>query len=479
LFPGQFMTSIYMSRATPWDSLTLTIRTPRAMHLQTEAHDFAQEVTDDGDAVIHRFHASLADASDPPAALGPYDRLPRVFVSSFPDYDAFAKAYAALLAPQTAVTPLVRDLAARLTAGIADRREQAKALYDWVSLHVRYSAVYLGAGALQPHSADFVLAHRRGDCKDHTVLFNALLAAKGISADFVMIDLGHHYTLSGPPTFAQLNHAISYLPEFDLYADTTAGTARFGVLPFEEYGKPVVRAVTAGDVLGRVPPLPPEVATMAVRATARLDADGAIVGTTTTAATGPFAVDLRQSALWVEANGDASAAAAQLRALGRRGSGAFAPPPPIQLAGGYAMSGSFRLDDRPDIDEGESFLPPLGLRLLARPGDLLLGPMAEPLLADTQPTPCYPGRQTEDIALDLPPGRRLMRLPHDVTIDNAVLRFTSHWSMRGATLNVHRELVSKVTTPLCSGETRRLAAAALAAIRRDEQRRIALDDEGP
>jgi hypothetical protein len=44
-------------------------------------------------------------------------------------------------------------------------------------------------------------------------------------------------------------------------------------------------------------------------------------------------------------------------------------------------------------------------------------------------------------------------------------------------LHERRELVSKVTTPLCTGETRRIAATALAAIRRDEQHVVALADE--
>jgi transglutaminase-like putative cysteine protease len=476
-FPGQFMASVYMSDFTPWQGLTLTIRAPRTMHLQTEAHGFDRQETIDGDDAVYRFHASLAHAAEQSAAVGSYDRLPRVFVSSFSGYDAFAAAYAALVAPHLAVTPAIRALADRLTEATTDRREQARLLYDWVSLHVRYVAAYLGAGALDPTDADVVLSRGWGDCKDHTVLFHALLAAKGIDAKLAMINLGHHYTLSGPPTFAQLNHAISYLPEFQLYADTTAGTAPFGTLPFAEYGKPVVLAVTSGDALHRVPMMPQDAATMALQAHSRLDADGSIVGTTTTSATGPFAVDLRQRALWVQANGVAGAAATQLHALGTEGSGAFAFAPPGRLDADYAISGSFRLDPRPDIDDGESFLPPAGLRVLVRPGDLLLGPMADRRLAQDAPTPCYPGRQSEEISLDLPPGRHLMRVPRDLAIDNAALRFTSRWSVTGQTVTVHRELVSRVSGPLCSGETRALTAAALAAIRRDEQRRIALADE--
>ena len=47
----------------------------------------------------------------------------------------------------------------------------------------------------------------------------------------MLLNLDTAYTLSAPPTLAQINHVISYLPEFDLYADTTTGVAPFGVLP--------------------------------------------------------------------------------------------------------------------------------------------------------------------------------------------------------------------------------------------------------
>jgi transglutaminase-like putative cysteine protease len=477
VFPGQFMANVYMSDTTPWRAMNLTIRSPRAMRLRTEAHGFTEETTQEGETDVRRFHASLAQPFAGASAIGAYDRLPRVFVSSFADYDAFAAAYAKLVAPKIVVTTDIQALADKLTAGTDDRREQARRLYDWVSLHVRYVAVYLAAGALEPQNAATVLARGWGDCKDHTVLFHALLAVKGIGAELVMINLGRHYTLSGPPTFAQLNHAISYLPEFGLYADTTAGTARFGVLPFEEYGKPVVHAVTTGHALRSIPPVRAEDATMESRTVAAMDAGGTISGTTSTTASGPFAIDLRHRALWVQANGAADAAASQLRALGTEGTGSFVVAPPERLDHGYAIGGSFKLDVRPDIDDGESFPPPVGLRVLVRPGDLLLGPMSIRALTDSQPTPCHAGRQVEDITLDLPPGRKLARLPRDVTIDNAALRFTSHWSMTGQTLEVRRELLSRVETPLCTGDTRRLAAAALTAIRHDEQRRVSLADE--
>jgi hypothetical protein len=345
-----------------------------------------------------------------------------------------------------------------------------------VEAHVRYVAVYLAAGALEPHDADTVLAHGWGDCKDHAILLQTLLAARGIAAELVMLNLGNQYTLSGPPTFAQLNHAITYIPEFDLYVDSTATLAPFGLLPFSEYGKPVVHAVASGTALRHTPPLPAGLASTELRTTATLADDGSITGTTTTTATGPFAIELRRDAEWIEATG-AGAAAAQLRSLGTEGTGSFVFPPPGQPGSSYTISGSFALEARPELLDGDSFAPPAGLRLLAVPGDGLIGPLGLRALKPSEPTPCYPGRQFAELSLTLPPGRHLMRLPREVRVETDTISYRSTWTLRDTTLTRHAELVSRIGEPLCSGDLRAMTAAALDTIRRAERSRVALSDE--
>ncbi len=99
-----------------------------------------------------------------------------------------------------------------------------------------------------------------------------------------------------------------YLPEWSVYADTTVGVARFGELPFADYGKPVVRAVASGEVLGAIPILAPGAADMTLTTTAHLTADDMIVGDSRTEATGPFAVALRLAAKRFAAAGAEAAA---------------------------------------------------------------------------------------------------------------------------------------------------------------------------
>ena len=144
-------------------------------------------------------------------------------------------------------------MADEITAGTSGRREQAQKIYDWVSTHIRYVAVFLGNGGYEPHEAIKILENGYGDCKDHVVLLEALLKAKGIASVPVLINSGNRYRAPETATPALFNHVLSYLPEFDLYADSTTGVAPFGTLPADEYGKPVARADEIGASLTTLP----------------------------------------------------------------------------------------------------------------------------------------------------------------------------------------------------------------------------------
>ena len=126
--PGQFFASIYLSRSMPLLDYTLTVRAPRNLPLRAEAHDLEYAESVDGDTVLRTWRASIPVADEPDSALGPYDRLPRVFVSSEPDYAAFARDYAAFIGPHMRATPRIRALAARIAGGAPSRREQARLL---------------------------------------------------------------------------------------------------------------------------------------------------------------------------------------------------------------------------------------------------------------------------------------------------------------------------------------------------------------
>ena len=89
---------------------------------------------------------------------------PTIMASTYPDYSALGRAYHLKAGEAAKVTPKVQAQARadEITRGIDDRRAQAAALYEWVAKNIRYVAVYLGNGGLEPNTADSILANHYG-----------------------------------------------------------------------------------------------------------------------------------------------------------------------------------------------------------------------------------------------------------------------------------------------------------------------------
>ena len=166
----------------------------------------------------------------------------RLMVSTTRDFAAFAERYRSAAIDPTWRDPSVTQLAQSLTAQTDDPRVKAQILYDWVRLNIRYVALFLGETAAVPHKVADILRNRYGDCKDHVALYGAMLAAVGIDSQAVLLNLGPIYTLPDVPGYgaSAINHAISWIPSLNLYADTTAGGVGFGYLPPGAMDRPVL-----------------------------------------------------------------------------------------------------------------------------------------------------------------------------------------------------------------------------------------------
>jgi hypothetical protein len=170
--------------------------------------------------------------------------MPYVAVSTFETYPELAEAYMQGANAAARVTPAVQKLADEITAGISDKRAQAEALYRWVSKEIRYVAIVMGTGGYVPHAADEVMAAKYGDCKDKSTLLMALLQARGIRSMPVLINTAATYKLPDTVLLGAFNHAITYLPDWNLFVDSTSGYAPFGVLTTPLQNKP---ALLGGD----------------------------------------------------------------------------------------------------------------------------------------------------------------------------------------------------------------------------------------
>src|SRR6516225_1650223 len=347
-FAGQFFFGGVFLRGVAFEDVRVNVTLPQAMTAHVEVQGVEHQVEESGESITHKFlYRNPRPPVAEPAALSPWDTEPHYVISTFPDYAAVAAAYRRMAAGKAAVTPRIQALADEITAGISDRRDQAHRIYDWVSKHIRYVAVFLGNGGYEPHEAIKILENGYGDCKDHVVLLEALLKAKGIASLPVLIDSGNRYRAPETATPAAFNHVISFLPEFDLYVDSTAGVAPFGILPVTEYGKPVALATERGGSLTMLPLVVAEDDEEKLQTTAQLMADGTVSGKSTTGASGPFGIKLRGLAASVEVGGPERWAQSYFKSLGWRGKASFQfDPPRYRLAPDYAFSALARSADR-------------------------------------------------------------------------------------------------------------------------------------
>jgi transglutaminase-like putative cysteine protease len=478
-FPGQFFRAEVFPRAVAWNDVRFSVSVPKSVSLSVETHDLTMDKRVEGDRVIYRWqYSSPTPKIDDIAATAAVDREPRFFVSTFKSYEDLGRAYAESAAPKSAVTPKIKAQAEEITAGVTDQRAQTQKIYEWVSNHIRYVGIELGRGRVVPHDAETVLTNAYGDCKDHVALFEALLAAKGIRSEPVLINANNSYSLPGPPTLAQFNHAISWLPDLKMYADTTAAVAPFGTLPFAEYGKPVVHALVKGSARKTLPLLAPDEATMSLKSVTHMTADGRVQGESATTATGPFSVILRQEGTGIQAAGTERVAQEMLRRIGMTGTASLdLASPPAQLAPSYGITVHY--DGKPNVPwvVGQGYPMPPGIRVLPFAGDLLAGPLFNRNLPPGEPTPCWSGTAVEDLSIEPPPGKHFAKLPPDTDVSTDNLSFSARWTQAERVVSVHREFKSKMNQALCKDALRATTAGALTQIAAAYPLQISLADD--
>ncbi|MCR1767323.1 DUF3857 domain-containing protein [Burkholderia glumae] len=466
IFPGQFSAMHDFTDDVRRESMHLTVRAPAAMPLQADAVDLpgGRAGSDAPDTQLWRWSLSGRPARMPElSATAKLDHSPRVAITSFADYAQIGAAYQQRALARAAVTPRVRALAEQLTWGVSDRRRQAEILYDWVSTQIRYVAIHLGFGGVVPHDADAILAAGYGDCKDHVTLLEALLAARSIRSEPVLIHLGSAYWV--PKVALPLgvfDHVISWLPEFGLYLDSTAGFARFGVLPPGELGKTALVAGGEGSPGGlRTLPLAnPEAARVSVTTRLSVDREGTVTGHARIENGGYFDLAARQLMASVPPGMEEQLAERVLFVTGQDGSGTYHHGDVRDLTVPFDYGTEFRLPDYALLPGPGAFKVPPGLGSLEGISGTFMA--AGP---STRQFPIVvPARHLTEISIiTLPASIRVPRLPQPVSVSSPLGTYTASYRAKGATVTVRRELwlapPGPVITPADYPAFRKLALA--------------------
>jgi transglutaminase-like putative cysteine protease len=474
LIPGYFGFDTVLPTALLIDDARVTVTAPPSLPLSVSTVGLRYKKTSRaGNTIYVTSYSNRSPVSNFNDPMASFDRGPKFSVSSFKTYDELAQVYSRILLPKIAVSSSIKSQADAVTAGAIDPREQARRIYDWVTLHIRYVAIELGTGGFIPHDPASVLEKGYGDCKDHAALFSALLKAKGIESEFVLINGSNAYTVSEAPTFSAFNHMITWLPQFSLYADTTSGVTSFGSLPPTEYGKPVLHVVGSGSALRHTPVPTADDATIHYTTVATIDDDAQLTINTTSTATGRFAAALRVYAMLIRSTGGPKFAGNMLKLLGMPlAKGDIAPVSPADLSDSYSISAHYQTSSNDAANV--PFTLPVSFGLISPTGDLFLGPLANSKFDKASDAPCYSGRLVEDYSLQLPANKHVEKVPEDLDSHAGHFAYLAHWSVTGNMLNVHREFSASFDEAICPAAIHGEVNDALAKIRDAQNTRIAL-----
>jgi transglutaminase-like putative cysteine protease len=465
-FPGHFTFRALFPRSASYETYHLVVDAPKSLGLRVHVRGDGLSHESSGGAAedrhVFRYRPKVWTAEEP-GAVSSWDRDPLIEITTFKDPSELGVSYWSSMKGEDAIAPEIRALAEDITKGIDDKRGQVVAIDRWVKRNIRYVLVFLGSGGITPNPAASVLKNKFGDCKDHVALMGALLRAKGIASEQVLISVGNMYRLPDLP-IPSFNHVMLYLPELDAYTDPTASHAAFAILPTGSYDKPVLHISSTGSRAARTPPMRPEDHVSTIRTTASIGADGVIKGTTRQTATGIFATAARGTAMQIQAQGREKYAETLLRSLGRPGTGVFEQAAPFDFTEPYQVNGDFSLNGKLQLPLSGARDIPIGMPIHRRPGVGLLG---QRLAGRTTDFPCYAGSQVEEIELTFAEGLTLPKPIKEGSIDNKYFSYRFSYEVKGRTLTVRREFKSKVAGQVCAKEIEAEISAPLDRIARN------------
>jgi transglutaminase-like putative cysteine protease len=467
LFPGQFFDSELFPQSSRYDDVRVTLKHPANYLLQVQTRGLIEQPAEEKDGIVSRAwrYQNSTAIPEEPGAVSSFDRDPVFEVTSFKSWGDIAAAYNSRAKDKSAVSPEIRKLADEITKNIKDKRQQAVAIYAWVVKNIRYVAVYLGAGGYVPHTADSILTNRYGDCKDYTTLFSALLDAKGIANEPVMIDATNRFQLPDVPTPAAFNHAISYLPDFKLYLDTTARQLPFGMLAALEANKFALHTRKFSGLV-RTPNLSQSERRLTSRSNFTVADDGSIKGVSTISATGTLGLELGVLLDRLDNPQVSKQLATTLLSLeGLAGTADFSrlprPSPEVMAAykSDFTVGNWINTPGPGAVRLSTGLLSINSLRLNAT--QMLNSPPAK---LDRL---CYPGVIEEFGTIELPASIKPSNIPKDVEASNALVSYSAKYSREGNTIKVFRKLDMRFPTTVCKAEELNAYREILEQVRRD------------
>ena len=220
-----------------------------------------------------------SEPNSPPAVeLADY-----LHVSTFKDWAAMGFWYWGLVKDQFVAKDALKKKVREIIEGANGDEEKARRIYNWVVTNTRYVGLEFGIHGFKPYQVNQIFERRFGDCKDKATLMVTMFREAGIPAKLAIIRTSNIGKLNDfPPSLAMFNHAIAYLPGFDLYLDGTAEFSGYRELPFQDRGGQVMLIDDGKTSYTSVPADDPSGTITQEKAVLRFQGDDAVMDETMT-----------------------------------------------------------------------------------------------------------------------------------------------------------------------------------------------------
>ena len=471
-FPGHFFTWSHFSPHVRYENVSVELAHDAGINVgidQKGMQGGKLDTTVQGNLISYKFTFSQDRAYPFEESSADFsDFAPHFSASTFKTYADVGHAYQVRAKEKAAVTPALQKLADELIkqANAKSEVDKVKVLYHWVAQNIRYLGIYVGAGGFVPHDAQSILDNRYGDCKDHVVILEALLAAAGIDSSPALINSSSAYLLPKLPTPGIFDHVITYVPSLNVYLDSTSRFAPMGTLPHGDMDKPIL--LTQNGTLSRTPKVDQSKDATETRVQMRLTRNGSIEGKSQAKMFGIFEVASRNSQFNYQNRNQADIVNGLLSRHQETGTGSIGETEPTNYDKPWRVDSTFELDPVVNVPGPSAMFIPVGLS----PGRIK--GYANVVLPKERrfPTSCNSTKHEEFIDLTFPSGMKVTRVPKNVSFAKGDLKYFSTYELKGQVLKIKRVYASFYKEKICGAEADVVFNAFTQVLRRDLRQQV-------
>jgi hypothetical protein len=297
-YGNYFAQIVAFGSALPTNVQRYVLCAPASLHLSSVEHlvspAVVRQIADEKISIWEK--KDIAGLELEPRAPSWSEQGAYIHVSNFDSWQALGKWYAELIRPQFELNQELETVASAIVAGHPNRLDRIATIDELVLKNTRYVALEFGVYGLKPYPVSQTFARKFGDCKDKASLMVALLRAAGIEADLALVRTRHLGSFAETPASVSIfDHAIVYVPGFDLWLDGTAEFSHLRELPVQDQGVMALTVDSNGEATLRTTPVSTSADNFSRRTiNAAVDSDGQIHFTGATYVRGDDAPELRR-----------------------------------------------------------------------------------------------------------------------------------------------------------------------------------------